>query len=137
MYLLTLKDRRDDGAYAVLNRYGEKVLFMFEEEDDAERYAMMLSSDENADLNVIEIEDALAIRTCKMYNYKYAVITPNDIVVPPPKNDNVSKDQMEEFSVNWRPVFGNRFPKKCNEFDSLNKWYREIYSIGFSDFQFV
>ena len=62
MYLLTLKDRRDDGAYAVLNRYGEKVLFMFEEEDDAERYAMMLNDDENADLNVIEIEDALAIR---------------------------------------------------------------------------
>ena len=93
MYLLTLKHRQDDGAYAVLNRYGEKVLFMFEEEDDAERYAMMMNDDEeNASLNVIEIEDALAIRTCKMYNYKYAVITPNDIVVPPPKNDNVSKD---------------------------------------------
>ena len=93
MYLLTLKDRRDDGASAVLNRYGEKVLFMFEEEDDAERYAMMMNDqEENASLNVIEIEDALAIRTCKMYNYKYAVITPNDIVVPPPKNDNVSKN---------------------------------------------
>ena len=93
MYLLTLKDKRDDGAYAVLNRYGEKVLFMFEEEDDAERYAMMMNDEEdNASLNVIEIEDALAILTCKMYNYKYAVITPNDIVVPPPKNDNVSKN---------------------------------------------
>ena len=92
MYLLTLKDRRDDGAYAVLNRYGEKVLFMFEEEDDAERYAMMLNDDEDTDLNVIEIEDTVAIKTCKMYNYKYAVITPNDIVVPPPKNDNVSKN---------------------------------------------
>ena len=93
MYLLTLKDRRDDGAYAVLNRYGEKVLFMFEEEDDAERYAMMMNDEEeNASLNVIEIEDALAIRTCKMYNYKYVVITPNDIVVPPPKNDKVSKN---------------------------------------------
>ena len=92
MYLLTLKDRRDDGAYAVLNRYGEKVLFMFEEEDDAERYAMMLNNDENATLNVIEIEDALAIRTWKMYNYKYSVITPNDIVVPPPMNDNFSKN---------------------------------------------
>ena len=91
MYLLTLKDKRDDGAYAVLNRYGEKVLFMFEEEDDAERYAMMLNNDEDAILNVIEIEDALAIRTCKMYNYKYAVITPNDIVIPP-KNDNISKN---------------------------------------------
>ena len=92
MYLLTLKHRQDDGAYAVLNRYGEKVLFMFEEEDDAERYAMMLNDDEDADLNVIEIEDTVAIKTCKQYNYKYAVITPTDIVVPPPKNDNVSKD---------------------------------------------
>ena len=92
MYLLSLKDRRDDGAYAVLNRYGEKVLFMFEEEDDAERYAMMISDDENTNLNVVEIDDSLAIMTCKRYNYKYAVITSNDIVVPPPKNDNVSKD---------------------------------------------
>ena len=92
MYLLTINERQDNGAYAVLNRYGEKVLFMFEEEDDAERYAMMISNDEdNADLNVIEIDDALAITTCKRYNYKYAVITPNDIVIPP-KNDNVSKD---------------------------------------------
>ena len=92
MFLLSLRHRRDDGAYAVQDSNGDKVLFLFEEEDDAERYAMMLNDDENADLNVIEIEDAVAIRTCKLYNYKYAVITPNDIVVPPPKNDNVSKN---------------------------------------------
>ena len=91
MYLLTLKHRQDDGAYAVLNRYGEKVLFMFEEEDDAERYKLMLESDEDSEMNVIEIDDALAIMTCKRYNYKYAVITPNDIVIPP-KNDNISKN---------------------------------------------
>ena len=91
MYLLTLNQRQDNGAYAVLNRYGEKVLFMFEEEDDAERYKLMLESDEDSEMNVIEIDDALAIMTCKRYNYKYAVITPNDIVIPP-KNDNVSKN---------------------------------------------
>ena len=91
MYLLTLNQRQDNGAYAVLNRYGEKVLFMFEEEDDAERYKLMLESDEDSEMNVIEIDDALAILTCKRYNYKYAVITPNDIVIPP-KNDNISKN---------------------------------------------
>ncbi len=53
---------------------------------------MMLNDDEkNSELNVIEIDDGLAIMTCKRYNYKYAVITPNDIVIPP-KNDNISKD---------------------------------------------
>ena len=92
MYLLTLNEKQDNGAYAVLNRYGEKVLFMFEEEDDAERYAMMLNVDEeDSSLSVIEVDDSLAIMTCKRYNYKYAVITPNDIVIPP-KNDNLSKD---------------------------------------------
>ena len=90
-YLLTINEKQDNGAYAVLNRYGEKVLFMFEEEDDAERYAMMLDDTEDSKMNVIEIDDSLAILTCKKYNYKYAVITPNDIVIPP-KNDNVSKD---------------------------------------------
>ena len=92
MYLLTIDKKQENGAYAVLNRYGEKVLFMFENEDDAERYAMMLEEEENRPMEVIEVEDALAIRTCKMYNYKYAVITPNDIVIPPPKDDNVSKN---------------------------------------------
>ena len=93
MFLLTLKDRKDDGAYAVKNKKGEKVLFLFEEEDDAERYAMMLEEDEDpAEMEVVEVDGALAIRTCRLYNYKYAVISPNDIVIPPKLNDNFSKD---------------------------------------------
>ena len=90
MYLLTLRDRKTDGAYAVSDQYGEKVLFLFEDEDDATRYALML--DDNAELDnpmeVIEVDDEIAIKTCKMHNYKYAVITPDDFVIPP-KNDNV------------------------------------------------
>ena len=92
MFLLTLKDRKDDGAYAVQNKRGEKVLFLFEEEDDAERYAMMLNEEEEAEMDVVEVDGALAIRTCKMYNYKYTVISSNDIVIPPKLNDNISKN---------------------------------------------
>ena len=95
MFLLTVKDRKDDGAYAVQNKRGEKVLFLFEEEDDANRYAMMLGEDEEpAEMDVVEVDGALAIRTCRLYNYKYAVITPNDIVIPPKLNDNLSKDPL-------------------------------------------
>jgi hypothetical protein len=85
MFLLTLKDRKDDGAYAVEDKYGDKVLFMFEDEDDALRYAMMLEEDPQyeKEMEIIEVDDELAIKTCKMYNYKYTVITPNDIVIPP------------------------------------------------------
>ena len=95
MFLLTLKDRKDDGAYALQNKMGEKVLVLFEEEDDAERYAMMLEEDEEpAEMEVIEVDGALAMRTCRLYNYKYAVITPNDIVIPPKLNDNLPKDPL-------------------------------------------
>ena len=31
MFLLTLKDQKEDGAFAVQNKYGEKVLFLFQE----------------------------------------------------------------------------------------------------------
>ena len=91
MFLLSLKDNREDGAFAVHDRHGQKVLFLFENEDDAERYAMMLEDQENAEMDIVEVDDEMAIKTCKYYSYKYAIITPNDIVIPP-KNDNLSKD---------------------------------------------
>ena len=91
MFLLTLKHRKTDGAYAVADQQGDRVLFLFEEEDDAERYGLMLEEDGQSHMEVIEVEDELAIKTCRMYNYKYTVITPNDFVIPP-KNDNLSKD---------------------------------------------
>tara|TARA_B100000131_G_scaffold304334_1_gene329237 strand:+ start:227 stop:496 length:270 start_codon:yes stop_codon:yes gene_type:complete len=89
MYLLTLRDKKDEGAYAVQDDDGDKVLFLFEEEDDATRYAMMLEMQNNEkEMDVMEVDDDLAIKTCKMHNYKYAVITSNDIVIPP-KNDQI------------------------------------------------
>tara|TARA_A100001234_G_scaffold145286_1_gene127646 strand:- start:226 stop:501 length:276 start_codon:yes stop_codon:yes gene_type:complete len=91
MFLLTLKDSKDEGAYAVQDRHGHKVLFLFEEEDDAERYAMMLEDNEEASMDIVEVDDELAIKTCKLHDYKYAVITPDDIVIPP-KNDNFQED---------------------------------------------
>ena len=92
MYLLSLKGDPQDGAYAVLNKYGEKVLFLFQKEDDAERYAMQLETEEDKQMDVVEVDDNLAIVTCRRYNYQYTVITPNDIVIPPKLNDNISEN---------------------------------------------
>ena len=92
MFLLAIRDRKDDGAYAVIDHNGDKVLFLFEEEDDATRYALMLEDQDESEMDVVEVDDALAIKTCRMYNYKYAVVTPNDIVIPPKLNDNLSQD---------------------------------------------
>ena len=94
MFLLSLKHRRDDGAFAVQDSNGDKVLFLFEEEDDAERYKLMLQDEEidtERTMEIIEVADDLAIKTCSMYNYKYAVITPDDLVIPT-SNDKVQED---------------------------------------------
>ena len=93
MFLLTIQNRKDDGDYAVQDHQGDKVLFMFEEEDDATRYALMLEDNEMYEkpMQVIEIDEELALKTCMVYNYKYAVITPEDIVIPP-KDDNIQNN---------------------------------------------
>ena len=92
MFILTVDGKEDRGAYSVTNESGDKILYLFEEEDDATRYAMMLEDQDESEMDVVEVDDALAIKTCRMYNYKYAVVTPNDIVLPPKLNDNLSQD---------------------------------------------
>ena len=94
MFLLSLQHRKDDGAFAVQDSNGDKVLFLFEEEDDAERYKLMLQDEEidtERTMEIIEVDDDLAIKTCSMYNYKYAVITPDDLVIPN-SNDKIQED---------------------------------------------
>ena len=56
---------------------------MFEEEDDAVRYAMMLEEEDYPEMHVIEVEDEVMIKTCEVHDYNYTVITEDDIVIPP------------------------------------------------------
>jgi hypothetical protein len=83
MYILTVLGKETDGAYSVENDDGEKVLYIFEEEDDAIRYAMMLEEDDSPEMHIIEIDDDLMIKTCEIHNYQYCIISANDIVIPP------------------------------------------------------
>jgi len=83
MYILTIYGKEEDGAYSVRDEDGEQILYLFEEEDDAIRYAMMLEEEGSPEMHVIEIEDDMMVKTCEVHNYKYTVITPDDIVIPP------------------------------------------------------
>jgi precorrin-6B methylase 1 len=83
MFILTIHGKEKEGAYSVRDDEGEQIIYLFEEEDDATRYAMMLEENGYPEMHVIEIEDDLMIKTCEMHDYKYTVITANDIVIPP------------------------------------------------------
>ena len=91
MYILTVAGKENEGAYSVKDLEGNQILYLFEEEDDAIRYAMMLEQEDYPEMHVIEVEDEVMIKTCEVHDYKYVIITPNDVVIPPhiENNDNI------------------------------------------------
>jgi len=85
MYLICLEDH-PEGVYSVINEEGENIIFFFEEEEDAERYLGLLEANNNndlPDLQIIELDYEVGSKVCESKGYKYTVITPDDLVIPP------------------------------------------------------
>ncbi len=83
MFILTIAGKENDGAYSVTDDDGNQILYLFEEEDDAVRYALLLENSDYPEMHVLEVEDEVMIKTCQVHNYNYTVITSDDIVIPP------------------------------------------------------
>jgi hypothetical protein len=94
MFLLTILEKEEEGAYAVADDHGEKALYFFEEEDDAERYSGLLMAEDYPEMTVIEVDDEMAIKTCEMYGYNYVIITPNEFVIPPRNYDTIQTNRI-------------------------------------------
>ena len=53
--------------------------------DDADRYhQMLIDVDFPRELDVAEVERKDVVSNCRQHGYRYAIITENDFVVPPP-----------------------------------------------------
>ena len=87
MFILTVEGKETEGAYSVTAEDGEQVLYLFEDEDDAIRYALLLEDQNFPEMHVIEVDGKMVIKTCEMHAYRYSVITRNDIVIPPIDHD--------------------------------------------------
>ena len=87
MFILTLEGAETEGAYSVGTENGEQVLYLFEDEDDAIRYALLLEEQDYPEMHVVEVDGKVVIQTCEMHDYRYSVITRNDIVIPPLEHD--------------------------------------------------
>ena len=88
MFILTVYGKETQGAYSVTDEEGEQILYLFDEEDDAMRYAMMLEEEGSPDMHVIEVDNEIMIKTCEIHDYKYSIITKNDLVIPPETKDD-------------------------------------------------
>jgi hypothetical protein len=90
MYIITIEGKINEGAFSLRDERGSQILCIFEEKDDAERYALQLNeSKKYPQMQVQEVDDQILLESCDMHNYEYFVITKNDIVVPPIENDYI------------------------------------------------
>ena len=88
MFILTIYGKETEGAYSVADDEGDQILYMFEEEDDATRFAMMLEEDGSPEIHIIEVDSQAIVESCELSGCGYAIITKNDFVIPPKgKND--------------------------------------------------
>lgn len=94
MYILSIKGKEDEGAYAVPDDDGEKSLCFFIDEDDAERYAGLLEADDYPPMSVVEVDPELAVKTCDAYGYNYVIIPPDEFVIPPRNNDFIRENKI-------------------------------------------
>ena len=88
MYILSLHGHEGEGAYAVTNDDGHKALYLFEQKDDATRYAGLLEANEAIPLTVVQIDDTLAVETCQRHKYKYVIISPCLLYTSPSPRDD-------------------------------------------------
>ena len=82
MYVLTLEDHAE-GVYSVYDEQKNRVIPIFQIEDDADRYLTMLEDRDYPAMTVVEMEDHVIIGACQDRGQKFSIITPDDFLIPP------------------------------------------------------
>ena len=83
MFVLTLENH-PDGVFSVFDDADDRVIPIFIENDDAERYLLMMEEDPDyPPMQVVEMEDHVIIGACQDRGKKFSIITPDDFLIPP------------------------------------------------------
>ena len=82
MYVLTLEESAE-GVYSVYDEQKNRVIPIFQIEDDADRYLEMLEDRDYPAMTVVEMEDHVIIGACQDRGQKFSIITPDDFLIPP------------------------------------------------------
>jgi len=87
MYILAIKGKETEGAYAPTVD-NNQILYLFLEAEDAERHSELLAADDYPEMTVVEVDDDVAIHICEENGYSYCIVTPDDIIIPPKESDD-------------------------------------------------
>jgi hypothetical protein len=88
-FLLTTKDEDGTNIYSLRDDNKEPEVLLFQNRDDAERYAIMLEQDdsyivgETLDMNVSEVKFKSAIDILNEKGRNYILVKSEDLFIPP------------------------------------------------------
>lgn len=81
MFIIT--DEKTGGVYATKNKDKKKIVQVFEQSDDAERYIAYLEAEDYPDkLEVMEVDTDIVAMNCDNYGYNYAIIKSDELMIP-------------------------------------------------------
>ena len=82
MFILTIEDH-PEGVFSLHDDDENRVIPIWTEVDDANRYLMMIQEEDYPDMQVVEMEDHVIIGACQDRGQKFSIITPDDFIIPP------------------------------------------------------
>ena len=83
MFVLTMENQ-PEGVFSVFDDEERRIIPIWTKSDDAERYLMMMESEEDYPrMQVVEMEDHVIIGACQDRGQRFSIITPDDFLIPP------------------------------------------------------
>ena len=97
---------------------------MFEQEDDAIRFGVLLEAQDFPPLTVEALDDEEIKGFCEGAGYSYKIVTPEDLVIPP--DANVSEDEWELGSKESEPPRAQDTEMSDDELENLRKRFEKL-----------
>ena len=82
MFVLTIANQ-PEGVFSLHDDDETRVIPIWTELDDANRYLMMIQEEDYPDMQVVEMEDHVIIGACQDRGQRFSIITPDDFLIPP------------------------------------------------------
>ena len=82
MFVLTIANQ-PEGVFSLHDDDENRVIPMWTEVDEANRYLMMIQEEEYPPMQVVEMEDHVIIGACQDRGQRFSIITPDDFLIPP------------------------------------------------------
>ena len=86
MFVLTIANQ-PEGVFSLHDDDENRVIPIWTEVDDANRYLMMIEEEEYPPMQVVEMEDHVIIGACQDRGQRFSIITPDDFLIPPDEPD--------------------------------------------------